>query len=539
MALASDEQLRERQTARFHVLVAPLQRWRRANRVGVCAREDRANLTAGFGVWLARGGQVFPPPRFACSRVRGLITSVIVIGLACEKPPTVAPPPDPTCVQKVNFSGLVRKKLDLLFVIDDSPAMASMEARLWPQLPHLLEALIDPTTREYPNLHVAVVSSSLGAGRYDDVPGCLADTAGDVGGRFSHPEGSGLANGATFMRLNDPQVNFSGQPGDVFACMARLGHAGCGFPQPLAAARRALEKAGDATDPDNGGFLRHDAALAVIVITNGDDCSVPSDSDLFDPAQTRLSDRYGALATYRCSEFGLLCGGQAPPHAPPSDGGGLILDACMPAEASGRLTAVQDLRSFFQGLKENPDDILVAVAAGPATPVVIGGHDVALADGTTEREPARQPSCTAAPGDGATPGVRLKSWVDGFGYNGIFYPACANALERILGAVASSRQEKLGPLCVSAAVLPTDTGTPNCVVEQTQIDERGTRVSWPLPLCDPDVTIQPCWRLTPQASECSGNGGQRFQVCRDSACNGHNLLDAPVTIHVACQVTCP
>src|SRR5262249_17054929 len=94
----------------------------------------------------------------------------------------------------------------------------------------------------------------------------------------------------------------------TFACMASVGDKGCGFEQPLEAAYRALHD----PPPENAGFLRSEAILAVIYVTDEDDCSAPPDSTLFDPARV---DTYGALLSYRCTQFGVQCGN--PPAPPP------------------------------------------------------------------------------------------------------------------------------------------------------------------------------------------------------------------------------
>jgi hypothetical protein len=53
----------------------------------------------------------------------------------------------------------------------------------------------------------------------------------------------------------------------AFSCIAQLGPDGCGYEQSLEAMYRALDPA------VNPGFIRDDAALAVLFITDEDDCS--------------------------------------------------------------------------------------------------------------------------------------------------------------------------------------------------------------------------------------------------------------------------
>src|SRR4029079_9645689 len=85
---------------------------------------------------------------------------------------------------------------------------------------------------------------------------------------------------------------------------------------PLASAARLLA---EPTGPDSG-FLRPEALLAVLFLTDEDDCSADDDSRLFtnDPA-------FGPLHSFRCARFGLLCDGSLPADQPRSYGG------CLPA----------------------------------------------------------------------------------------------------------------------------------------------------------------------------------------------------------------
>src|SRR5262249_61835581 len=104
---------------------------------------------------------------------------------------------------------------------------------------------------------------------------------------------------------------FSVTIAQVYFCTADLGASGVGFEQPLEAVRAPLgDPMGDTahhipsrTPPaGNAGFLRDNAFLAVIFITNEDDSSATPDSAMFDPNQNSNSDPLGPLASFRCTE---------------------------------------------------------------------------------------------------------------------------------------------------------------------------------------------------------------------------------------------
>jgi hypothetical protein len=60
--------------------------------------------------------------------------------------------------------------------------------------------------------------------------------------------------------------------GDALRCALPQGVAGCGFEQPLASLKKAVQRSGDPLDPQFG-FLRPDAHLAIILVTDETDGS--------------------------------------------------------------------------------------------------------------------------------------------------------------------------------------------------------------------------------------------------------------------------
>src|SRR5262249_13138248 len=139
-----------------------------------------------------------------------------------------------------------------------------------------------------PDMHLAITTTSMGAGAFTaTLPGCMAPQLGN----FVTTARTATDPACTDNHLNDNEHFFSDTAngsvktyrGDLAAamgCLVQVGANGCGFEQPLAAARAAL---GDPmmnlpAPAGNANFLRDDALLAVIFVTNEDDCSVPPDS---------------------------------------------------------------------------------------------------------------------------------------------------------------------------------------------------------------------------------------------------------------------
>src|SRR5262249_50713131 len=144
-----------------------------------------------------------------------------------------------------------------------------------------------------PNIHVGIVSSSLGAGREPSIDFC--PTGGDRGVFQTKPLGgaactrASLLGGQNFMAVDNGVQNFMGDITDMFSCLALLGSGGCGFEHQLGSVVRALGADGMQAPAQNDQFLRSDAYLQVVLLTDEDDCSAPPDSDLFDASSMTIT----------------------------------------------------------------------------------------------------------------------------------------------------------------------------------------------------------------------------------------------------------
>jgi hypothetical protein len=318
-------------------------------------------------------------------------------------------------------------KVDILFVIDDSSEMRLSQDNLMRNFPTILNRLMDPPG--LPDLHIAVISTDMGAGD-GSIAGC--DMTGGKNGIFQYqPTGacttSGLAPGATFIADDGTNRNYTGQLADVFGCISQLGEAGCGFEHQLAAITRALGADGFAPPAENQGFLRPDAFLLIVLLTNEDDCSAPTGSNLYDTANnSTLASQLGPPSNFRCNEFGHLCNGQRPPRmAPNGDANAAVtLEGCVPAE-DGLLIPVANVTQQIRSLKAFPDQqILVSAIAGQISPYTVKWRSPPTFD--TGPWPMIAHSCTASDGSFADPAIRIADFVHRFGDNGMLLPICSD-----------------------------------------------------------------------------------------------------------------
>jgi hypothetical protein len=264
----------------------------------------------------------------------------------------------------------INRDIDIVFMIDDSSSMTPLQNKLAANFPVFMNVL-KGLPRGLPNVHIGVVSSSMGAGRNPTVDHC--PQGGDRGVFHAAPLGAtcpkgSLNPGQSFISNVNGVINYTGDIADVFSCIAPLGDGGCGFEHQFASVLRALGADGQPPPPENAGFLRPNAYLMVILITNEDDCSAPPDSALFDSSSTLVSDALGPLQSYRCNEFGHACGGHAPPRTPagPTD----LTGTCTSAE-DGPLVRVADVVAALKKLKADPSKVIVSAIAGPPDPYVV------------------------------------------------------------------------------------------------------------------------------------------------------------------------
>ncbi|HET6146608.1 MAG TPA: hypothetical protein VFH68_03695 [Polyangia bacterium] len=473
--------------------------------------------------------------RFA--RWLGLAAALPLLWACVDR--TVTPPENhPDQVGPSNFPASLESKLDILFMIDNSQSMESLQKKLLDQFPRFMERLKEVRTADgagkaLPDIHVAVISSDTGPGKFLATPGC---NLGGDGGQFRYqPTGTCTASPLhatpaqqTFLAAarNQTVKNYDGDISDAFKCIAALGDKGCGFEGQLKAVRWALDPS--SVPPGNEGFLRSDAYLAVILITNEDDCSVPDDSDLIDPGQTRMSDPLGPYWSFRCNEFGHLCninGTLQPPPRGPADG----LQGCVSNETdSGRLTKVRDEVAFLRSLKTDPDN-QIFVAAISGVPERYGIEMIKRAD-DFEPHPNVKPTCTNGD-EFADPAVRIKQWADSFHGHGLMQSICDDDFKESLRTIADGIVMLVKPHCIQGTVVDRDPATPalepECQVSDTFIDAQGRTRDAAIHACAQDPA-PPCWSLDDDGM-CTP--GKVIHVVR-----GPDGPPDAATTHVACAL---
>lgn len=162
---------------------------------------------------------------------------------------------DPATKAKPSSCG----KIDLLFVIDDSASMGQEQASLITAFPEFIDA-IAATKDGTLDYHVAVTTTSTSM---------VCDEAVDaIGPENSVAADGALVDGTSCGMLQPWLARSDANVKDAFACAAEVGTEGASDEMPLATMRASLEKARAA-----GQFLRDDALLAIVILTDEDDSS--------------------------------------------------------------------------------------------------------------------------------------------------------------------------------------------------------------------------------------------------------------------------
>jgi hypothetical protein len=465
----------------------------------------------------------------------------------------------------VTIGGKINKDLDLLFMIDNSSGMTSMQQKLITQIPAFIQALQQAPDGP-PNLHIAVVSSDMGAPG-DEVQSIGCTDSGDQGqfryqvAAASMCNATTLAQGDTFVSDVDGQTNFTDPLADVVQCIAQLGASGCGFEHQLASIARALGADGSPPPPSNANFLRANAYLGIILLTNEDDCSAPPNTPLFslNGGKQSVTNPLGPLANYRCNQFGHLCKDPTgaviqPPLNPTASASGtppkLTLTDCTSNDTGGAddLTPVARFVSGIKALKEDPDNqILVAAITAPADPYTIEWVTPASQTPAGELWPQIMHTCGAAGSDdltpGATqttidgssgdPGVRIAQFANGF-TNSVVASICDPSYRSAMLVIAN----KLGAMISSSSCLALGTvqndiqGHPACTVTNHLQDASGNVTDVPVSNCDENGNTPPCWTLNGGTS-CPA-GDVTFKLMSDQAAQSAASLSSTLTCPI-CQ----
>jgi hypothetical protein len=471
---------------------------------------------------------------FRSCRWGALITLATLAGCGSTLGNPQPPGPEPGARQTRYLAS--NRNVDILFMIDNSSSMRNSQDNLLRNFPTMMTALKN-LPGGLPNVHIGVISSDMGAGD-GAIAGC--DSTGGNNGIFQYTArgacaANGLAPGATYISDVEGVRNYTGNLEDVFTCIAALGEAGCGFEHQFASITRALGADGQLPPAENQGFLRPDAYLAIVMITNEDDCSAVPGVPFFDTTSNiNLASQFGPPSNFRCNEFGHICDGARPNRVAPANDVNATVSygSCRSNDSDGYLLSVQNVANRIKALKADDGQIMVAAITGAPTPYTVSWKEPSLPDTSCGAASCPWPmiahSCTAADGSFADPAVRINELVGKFGGQGVLTSICDASFVPALGTVADEIVAYVNEPCIMGRVAKkSGTTRDDCaVVDNTTGDA--------VPSCDDTGGVGPCWRLQAGSANSSDCAGASVRVL-----DAQGTIAAAQDTTVDCQLCAP
>ncbi len=408
----------------------------------------------------------------------------------------------------------LQKDLDILFLIDNSPSMSPKQKALAAAIPQFI-AKIDATGANY---HVGITTSDVGSYTAPGTPwsvslGSCNSFEGDDGAlqrvacntrtgvtsgaldacnslcpdpSFVPVDGKGFIskiNGVNNIKGADPMA-----PQKAFQCMALVGDAGCGIEGQLDGAKRAL----DGHNPMNTDFLRPNSVLAVIFITDEDDCSVtvPSGRKENDPV-TMDCAAPDKNAPYNCYNPDYRCVARDMECTEPLNQTG-VKTGCH-EKAQSYLEPVSTYVNFFQSLRPS-SKLLISGIWSPAIGANKGADNsgqfiVSYTNGGTKSDTLNRGlqtdgACYKAdePAIFGRPQVRLSKFIAQF-KDSIEQSVCnVTKYPDVLDNIASAIKTKLEAQCINV-VPKLLNNKPVCLVGDVDDKTPNNAPDQPFPVC--------------------------------------------------------
>ncbi|MDC0667340.1 VWA domain-containing protein [Nannocystis sp. ncelm1] len=448
---------------------------------------------------------------------------------------------DKTQVDDETVNVQINKDVDILFVIDNSGSMADEQALLSKNFQAFIGVLEDPKVEA--NYRIGITTTDSGN------PLCKGNQTTPEGGKlvlsscldrmalgdftfnlddygYACSDYCQLDDTMLTDRIKPTETQYSdgevaprrwieriegetNLPEDVtsveaFQCFGPQGVSGCGMESHLESMYRALLQANRADSPTNYGFLRDQAILSVVFITDELDCSYNSDfGEIFTTNKIFWADPEDPQATSAvCFNAGVKC-----------EGAGPMYDRCVSAnygidgsvdvpDDQAVLQPLSKYVNFLQAIEDQKkesqadQEVLVALIAGVPPGYERGDADIVYQDSD---DPEFQNSFGIGAGcqlpnpndpdkpQNAVPPVREREFAEAFQVGGErnLFSICQDDYSEALREIAKKLEEQIRPACMPQCVKDIDPSTPlldpSCVLAQINTAE-GTREE--LPPCE-------------------------------------------------------
>ena len=269
---------------------------------------------------------------------RSLAPLALVPLIACFSPPVASPRTTVTQEKRVRIGQNLKNKVDVLFMVDNSSSMDPMQLELRQRFGDFFKVFEDlAASGTYADLHIGVVTSDYGAGDSAEpgatsTVGCQVSPGGQKGilqtvpspNATNPPPNCQAARGRAVHRLRVRRRRPAPPTCRTATTPPRWSPSSPAWrrsaPRAAASSISSSRCTRRCTTPiENKGFLRSDALLTVVFVTNEDDGSAPPSAKFYEAAGSDPSGggTYGQYTTYRQTRFAVDCGGQPIPYGMP------------------------------------------------------------------------------------------------------------------------------------------------------------------------------------------------------------------------------
>lgn len=402
---------------------------------------------------------------------------------------------------RVEQVGVVQ--VDIVVLVDNSGSMSQEQSALTARFPELINELVDPQDRDgdtqidHPpveDLNIGVIDSDMGTASYR-VSTCLANP--DVGddGCFRNTGNvliGGCAASYPMFLSRNPLNRDSYTPTQMatdFACIATLGTNGCGFEQQF----KAMEKAttvNAAFGGCNQNFLRPTSLLALIWVSDEEDCSVrPDHTEMFD--QDRVDLGHLNIRCYLHPDY--------------------VIDVNDYLTAFRALRSADDQNKIVLGMIVGvPQDAPACMGSGDELEGCLGVP--AMQEAIDPAMPTQLiPSCNTTMGF-AFPPRRYVQLAQAFGSNAVVDSICKDDWRDAISAITEKLVERLPSTCFPRALSFDQTlCRADCKVIETLQDDGPCEMDTSCTNCPPGLTVDNLHLLTSCAE------GDSSMMCTDGA----------------------
>jgi hypothetical protein len=520
---------------------------------------------------------------------------------------------DKEIVGDLEFEVAVNKDVDILFVIDNSGSMAEEQALLSANFKSFIDVLERPDVKA--NYRIGITTTDSGN------PRCPNSTpeGGRIGlsscvDRAANQEFSYLDKDFSYacsdyctkddsqitikptlvgddptpavrpwLESNEGVTNVEGVDSmvEAFQCFGPQGVSGCGFESHLESMYKALAASSDPKS-SNYGFLRDNAILSVVVISDETDCSFnPDTKEIFTSNKVFWDDPVNDVAptSAMCWNAGVMCTGDGATYSECHAENYDIAGKPGAADADAVLQPISKYINFLQGIEDAKRDavgddaeVLVSLIAGvPRGYETEGGPGLVYQNAD---DPEFQsnfgigPGCVLPSGDPDVPDqtaitpVREREFAEAFevGDSRNLYSICQTDYTGALKSIADKLVQQIKPACVTSCVRDEDPSTPIVDTSCKLFDSFADDTQAEIPSCEdvggvwtPPAGAKVCFaelgdtdnnqtasKLDDMSPECSEQGyNLEFKIVREGAAPAGSSVTATCRLSENIKRDCP